>query len=458
MKQINPKILLTAVGLIIIAAAAAYYGGVTLAVTEGYVYFHADDGDRDPMPEKTRFDFFENDGGEWKSGGSYTIDAYSQEGMRLWLRSDTQYKAVPVWYDAAGWASPDDWILPSEEIFYGGGLSTDITFAYEEIICTPNTDECEGDVLYSCNSDGTKLTSTTCAYGCSDGACIEPPSVPCIGLPECSSSTGSFQECCENKVWDCMWSNYDGAGYRMQWQPEYSWTCDADCVCDGATTGQDCWCADLTPDCSGLGVCSHGIYLCEACCEGDVWECRGHYKWEMKESCMEDETCDCYGDTECLDCDCKTIATPTPTPTPSPANIDDNTDTLTFDKTSYQLGETVNMYATGTNIGGETWSGKVSFTITQPDGTINEVTEQWGVSVIAGGSKTVTDNFQLPTTGQSGTWTAQSRWITDAGVIDAKSSILGLGEDEAEDNTIWIIGGIAAFLLLLYFAFRKTKR
>jgi hypothetical protein len=116
------------------------------------------------------------------------------------------------------------------------------------------------------------------------------------------------------------------------------------------------------------------------------------------------------------------------------------------------------MYATGSNIGGETWNGKVSFTITQPDGTIHDVAEQWGVSVIAGGSKTVTDNFQLPTTGQSGTWTAQSRWITDAGVIDARSSILGLGEDEEEDNTIWIIGGIAAFLLLLYFAFRKTKR
>ena len=115
-------------GILILAAVAAHYGGL-LSVTESYTYFHANDGNGNIMSENTRFDFFEKDGGNWVPGGSYTILADSQEGARLWLRSDTQYKAVPVWYDADGWASPDDWTLPSEQIFYGGGI--DRTFVYE---------------------------------------------------------------------------------------------------------------------------------------------------------------------------------------------------------------------------------------------------------------------------------------------------------------------------------------
>jgi hypothetical protein len=454
MKQINPKILLIAVGIIAIAAGAAHYGGVTLAVSECNQYFTSEDANGNNMPLNTRFDFYEWRDSQWITGGSYTILADSQFGMTLWLRSDTRYKAVPVSYDASGWATDDDWIIPPSQTFYG--CEKDRIFIYKKIVCTPGVTECEGDALYKCNSDGTDMVyQQTCPNGCSAGACIAPPPVPCSGLPECSSTTGWYQECCDDKVWTCYWNNYDGAGYRFQW--ELDDTCDADCTCNGATSEQECWCADLTPDCSGLGVCDNGVYLCDACCDGDVWQCSGNYKWELKESCTSDETCECTGG-ECLDCDCETIATPTPTPTPSPAQIDDATDTLTFDKTSYQLGETVNMYATGTNIGGEEWHGKVTFTITQPDGSMYTVKESGGINVAAGSSATTDESFILPTTGQSGIWTAQSNWITDEGVTDARSSILGLGEDEEEDNTIWIIGGIAVFLLLLYFAFRKTKR
>ena len=103
--------------------------GTTPTPSECDHYFIAVDGDGDPMPEKTRFDFFEKDNGVWVSGGSYTILADSPLGMSLWLRSDTQYKAVPVWYEAAGWATPDDWILPHEQVFYG--CSRDCTFVYE---------------------------------------------------------------------------------------------------------------------------------------------------------------------------------------------------------------------------------------------------------------------------------------------------------------------------------------
>ena len=452
MKQTNLKIPLIVAGIIVLAMVGIHYAGV-MAVTECYQYFSSVDGDDDPMHLKTRFDFYEYKSGVWVDGGSYTILGDDPIGMRLYLKSDTQYKAVPVAYDVSGWVrSSDDWVIPREKVFYGCRM--DVTFVWEEIICTPGVSECEGDVLYTCNSKGTEMTSTTCAYGCSGGACNPPPPVPCVGLPECNSGDAIFQECCDNKVWQCIWSNYDGNGYRMQWEPEVSWTCDADCVCDGAAVGQDCWCEDNTPDCSGLGICSHGTFMCDDCCGGDVWECTGHYKWTLKESCTADETCECIGD-ECLDCDC--TATATPTPTPSPANIDDGTDTLTFDKSSYQFGDTVGMYATGTNIGGEEWHGKVTFTITQPDGTEYIVEESGGVNVMAGSSATADESFVLPTTGQTGTWTAQSMWIRDDGVIDARSSILDLGESASEDYAIWVIGGIAIFLLLIYLAYRKKR-
>ena len=454
MKGLNPKTSLAIILMIaIIAAIAAYYGGVTLAVTECNQYFSSDDGEGDPMTLKTRFNFFENQNGAWVSGGAYTILGDNPIGMSLYLKSDTQYKAVPVVYDVSGWVRSDDgWVIPPAKTFYG--CKMDVTFVWEEIVCTPGVTECEGDDLYTCNSDGTEMILQTCDYGCSGGACNSPPSVPCVGLPECSSTTGWYQECCDDKVWVCYWNNYDGAGSRFQWEPTITGNCDTDCTCDGAETEQKCWCADLSPDCSGLGVCSHGVYLCDDCCGGDVWQCTGNYKWTLKESCTDDETCECTGDA-CLDCDC--TATATPTPTPSPANIDDGADTLTFDKSSYQFGDTVGMFATGTNIGGEEWHGKVTFTITQPDGTEYTVKESGGVNVMAGSSATADESFALPTTGQAGTWNAQSMWIKDDGVIDARSSILDLGEGE-EDYSMWVIGGIAVFLLLIYIAYRKKQR
>ena len=449
MKEINPKILIAIAAIVIIVAIAAHYEATTVAVTGCYNFFNAVDGDGDPMPEKTRFDFFELKNGVWANGGSYTILPNSQFGKKLWLESDTKYKAVPTWYEASGWATPDDWTLPPEQIFFG--CEKDRTFAYNKIICTPGETKCVGDIQYTC-IDSTYWKTVSCAYGCADGSCNPTPSVPCTGLSPCNSDSDPFDECCAGHVWYCGWSNYDGEGFRMQWQ---LWQeCDADCTCDG--TGKECWCSDLTPDCAGLGICDHGNFLCDACCDGDVWECGGHYKWRLMESCTEGETCECTGD-ECLDCGCVATATPTPTPTPKPANIDDSTDTLTFDKSAYRLGDAVYMYTTGTNIGAATWGGKVIFTITQPNGAVYETIEQHGISVRGGRSETVTDHFQLPSTGQSGTWTAQSKWIDDDGNIHAKSAILDLGGAESEDDSMWIFGGIGAFLILLYLAYRKKQ-
>lgn len=278
------------------------------------------------------------------------------------------------------------------------------------------------------------------------------PSVPCEGLPPCGSDY--FMECCGGRLWQCMWSNYDGGGFRTQWDPVWSQPCDADCVCDGAETGQECWCADMNPLCNGLSVCNGDYFLCEECCGGDVWQCQGRYAWVMTESCDADEDCECTG-IESPECGCVAESTPTPTPTPNPADIEDSTDTLTFDKSSYQLGDVVIMYATGKNVGGKTWTGKVAFTLTQPDGTTYTIKESTGVSVAAGSPTTAEATFTLPADGQIGVWTAQSAWIQEDGTIDARSSILDLGE--TEDLSIYLIGGTVAFILLMYIAFR-TKR
>ena len=146
------------------------------------------------------------------------------------------------------------------------------------------------------------------------------------------------------------------------------------------------------------------------------------------------------------------------TATPSPPRIDDDTDTLTYDKPAYKLGDTVTLTATGTNVGDGTWNGKVTFTITQPDTTMYVTLEVPDVAVSAHTTETVSSSFALPIDGQDGEWTAQSKWIKDDGTVDAMSSILALGAEAEEDSKgflIWIIGGIAIFLLLIYTAFRK---
>jgi len=161
--------------------------------------------------------------------------------------------------------------------------------------------------------DGEYEVHELCDVGasCSGGACIAAQSVPCVGLSSCTSDLYGFHECCDGDVWSCSWNNYDGNGYRAQWQLLDE--CDAGCTCDDAEADQECWCADLSPPCTGMSLCAHETYLDEACCNGDVWECQGHYEWTLKENCAADETCECDG-AECPDCDCVASATPTPTP------------------------------------------------------------------------------------------------------------------------------------------------
>jgi hypothetical protein len=275
------------------------------------------------------------------------------------------------------------------------------------------------------------------------------PDVPCPGLSPCTSDLSIFHECCEGNVWSCSYNNYDEQGYRIQWG---LWDeCTGDCVCDNAEEHQVCNCADTTPPCSGMPTCNADYFTCEACCDGDVWRCWNHYNWEKKTDCVADETCTCTG-AECQECSC--------TPITSGAKIDDSTDTLTTDKSTYNLGETVYMTATGTNIGDETWYGCVDFKAIRPDGSQHFDYRIGGISVPVGASTPVTHSFVLPSSSASGTWTLWSTWVDDDGITHARATML-LGSDETDADQTYIIIGVLLFILILYAALKKrpqTKR
>lgn len=105
--------------------------------------------------------------------------------------------------------------------------------------------------------------------------------------------------------------------------------------------------------------------------------------------------------------------------------IDDTTDTLTTDKTSYSPGDELHLTATGTNIGNEgaTWRGKVVYVVFDPSGYDELAGRVPDIIVDASETKTVSYTFTLPTDAVTGIWTAQSFWIHDNGDIDAMSII-----------------------------------
>ena len=140
-----------------------------------------------------------------------------------------------------------------------------------------------------------------------------------------------------------------------------------------------------------------------------------------------------------------------------PAQIDDTTDTLTLTASSYSLGDTVGMQAWGENIGGETWLGSVYFIITQPDGKLFDEVAQYDLSVTAGSSEIVTDSFSLPSTGQSGTWTIQSKWIDEDGNVHALSTI-DLGTETIWGFDIDVFGALIAMIGLLIVGYGLSKR
>ena len=140
-----------------------------------------------------------------------------------------------------------------------------------------------------------------------------------------------------------------------------------------------------------------------------------------------------------------------------PAQIDDSTDTLTLTASSYNPGDTVEMLAWGENIGGEEWHGAVTFTVTQPDGSVYVIKESDGINVGAGSSTEAGESFTLPSDAASGAWTIQSKWIDDGGNIHAMSTI-DLGTETIWGYDISMIGVLIALIGLLIVGYGLAKR
>lgn len=133
----------------------------------------------------------------------------------------------------------------------------------------------------------------------------------------------------------------------------------------------------------------------------------------------------------------------------SPARINDDTDTLTTDKSEYSPGESVVLSARGKNIGGATWNGKIEFRTTSP--SVKVVSTKTGLSISPGHTYMAVRHWKIPTTAAAGTYTIQSRWIDDDGTVHALSSIdLGTTEVAGMDvNVLGALGATAGILLLL---------
>ena len=209
-----------------------------------------------------------------------------------------------------------------------------------------------------------------------------------------------------------------------------------------------------TPDvpCDGLPVCNEAIHTEERCCGGDPWSCRyidigggvWDYRWEKWDTCSSDEVCSCVG----VDCSCTASATG--------AKIDDNTDTITVDKSSYSPGDAVRMTATGTNIGGESWHGYILFYSTSPSGYTKEEYE-YELTVAAGATESRIGHMTLPTDADEGTWSIQSKWIDDNGVVHARSTTT-LGSSEIDTDQIYIVIGVLLFILIVWAALKKRPQ
>lgn len=140
------------------------------------------------------------------------------------------------------------------------------------------------------------------------------------------------------------------------------------------------------------------------------------------------------------------------------AQIDDTTDTLTTDQTSYHAGDVVKMTATGTNIGEETWNGRVFFKITQPSGESAALYAN-AATVYAGQTTSVSRDWTLPTNAMPGTWKVQSTWKDNDGIIHAQASI-DLGTETIWGIDINVLGGLMVLLglILAVVGFAKRKQ
>lgn len=138
-----------------------------------------------------------------------------------------------------------------------------------------------------------------------------------------------------------------------------------------------------------------------------------------------------------------------------PARIDDATDTLTTDKSTYKVGDVVRMTATGTNIGDENWYGCIVFYSTDPNGYTKEV-YSYELNVAAGATESRDGVMTLPASAVTGTWSIQSKWIDESGTVHAMTTI-DLGTEEIFGIPTMAILLVLLGILVLIAGFSRRK-
>jgi len=117
-------------------------------------WYYAEDGAGDSLPFTMRFEFYESEDGAWVAAGLYGVGSGSF--LRMDLDSTQLYKVVPLDKVIINGVlqTLEGWTIPKASTFFG--CAKDITFVYEEIICTPDDLKCVGDNVYKCDSTGTE--------------------------------------------------------------------------------------------------------------------------------------------------------------------------------------------------------------------------------------------------------------------------------------------------------------
>jgi hypothetical protein len=178
---------------------------------------------------------------------------------------------------------------PAPSSWQHAGSSAGETTTVQET-CNPSQVSCEGDLLVTCNADGTASTKTTCPYGCNAlsllcNLCL-PGAVSCDGqiLQTCSSDGQS-----ETSV-DC---GAPGCNASLA-------ACDApacqsgDTQCAGISSFQTCtdgvW-GDVQP-CPNDGTCDSAEDQCVTCYSGQskctngiLYDCASNGVWDSGAPC-----------------------------------------------------------------------------------------------------------------------------------------------------------------------------
>ncbi|MCP4499241.1 MAG: hypothetical protein GY822_04640 [Deltaproteobacteria bacterium] len=166
-------------------------------------------------------------------------------------------------------------------------------------ICEPNTSECNGNTVLTCNADGLSTTGMQCSDGfmCTAGACVEET---CI--PECGSRVCGVDPVCGTPCGTCDNNETCSANGTCD-MSDLSCNAHDDCngwICDNAGMCDDYVTCEMHTDCPAGAFCWDFFVnrICSVGCRAS-YECSGSDLCNNQGSCLasddvlqQDEPCD----------------------------------------------------------------------------------------------------------------------------------------------------------------------